>query len=116
MKYDIREAHSYKKTAEIKRKQLAQLLSTPVVPKGFSGKYPLTSDITDVTALQGQQKNEKAVDVMKNALENNSKGNRKMAKWLFKPRKANESNSKKVESNKFSKDKRRKGAGKKLKK
>ncbi|CAH0551697.1 unnamed protein product [Brassicogethes aeneus] len=71
-RYDTKEAQKSKKLAEIKRKHLASMLSKPVFPKGFSGKYPLATGEL-VLPMEVTDQNEKAVDVMKAAVETYSK-------------------------------------------
>ncbi|KAF7279661.1 hypothetical protein GWI33_006826 [Rhynchophorus ferrugineus] len=74
--YDIDETHSNRKIAEFKRKQLTTLLATPIFPQGFTGKFPELT-LNDNTI-------EKAVDVMENAIQNNSKHRKHIP--LFKPK------------------------------
>jgi len=50
-----------------KKNQLRFLLSKPVFPKGFSGKY--LDDNLNVDVAQNAQK---AIEVMKNVIENNT--------------------------------------------
>lgn len=86
LKYDTSDAQKIKKTADLKRKQLADLLAKPLFPKGFSGKYPLQVEQstlaikTDAKMIQ----EEKAIDVMKTAMEEYAK---KKIKPIFKKRK-----------------------------
>lgn len=92
-KFDTEESHAAQKAqkaATIKRKQLTALLAKPIFPKGFNARYPiLNSDLSD-PFLEGNIKEEKAVDVMKNAIEELSKAKvRKMP--LYKPRKKQDS-------------------------
>lgn len=82
----MKEARAAKKTAEVKRKQLAILLAKPLFPKGFNTKYPLISAEDGVLCEPSEQKHEKAVDVLKTSVENYAKDCRKKAKWLFKPK------------------------------
>lgn len=87
-KYDSRESKLLKRQAEVKRKQLAQLLVKPVFPRGFSGKYPLSLGNGDIL-IPNDHKTEKAVDVMKVALENYAKISKPLKskrKSLFKPK------------------------------
>lgn len=85
IKHDSKEGQKIKKVADIKRKQLADMLVKPLFPRGFSGKYPLQVEAntlainTDVKTIH----EERAIDVMKTALE--AKVGRK-AKPLFKKR------------------------------
>lgn len=79
MKHDIDDARGMKKSADFKRRQLADILSRPVFSAGMRGKYPLFSGEVIETK-------ERAVDVVQAAVEKYSQTNRKMAKWLFKPR------------------------------
>lgn len=71
----------------MKRKQLAALLAKPIFPKGFNQRYPvLNVDQLDDPVLEGKVKEEKAIDVMKQAIEENSRTKvRKMP--LYKPKK-----------------------------
>lgn len=80
LKYDTIEAQQLKKTADVKRKQLADLIAKPLFPKGFSGKYPLHIDESSLTI----KTDVKAIDVMKTAMETYAK---KKAKPIFKKRK-----------------------------
>lgn len=102
-KYDKKDSHVYKKKAEMKRKQLSQLLSKPIFPKGYSSKYPLFSEISGAVFLQDYGKNERAVDVMKNTIGNYSKKmkgiGRRKAKGLFKPRIKDEEHDIKLKRN-----------------
>lgn len=107
--YDTADAKKYKKAADLKRKQLARMLSQPLFPKGFSGKYPLQVEgstlaiKTDINTVQ----EERAIDVMKTALE---KGARVRAKPIYrKPRQKKENPMKKtIEKKKQKKQKRSK--------
>lgn len=86
MKYDAKEARAAKRAAEIKRKQLSELLSKPLFARGFSGKYPLAMVQADMPFESAEPKSEKAVDVLKKSVDNYTKAFRKKAKWLFKPK------------------------------
>lgn len=59
-----------------------QLLSKSLIPKGFSGKYPLFSNSESL--LQSFEQKDKALDAVKNVLSSNVKPARRKAKWLFK--------------------------------
>ncbi|CAH1163482.1 unnamed protein product [Phaedon cochleariae] len=83
-KDDTDEIQKHKKIAELKRKQLATLLATPIFPSGFSGKYPLLSN--SKLSFDGNIKVENAVEVMKSAMEADNK-NKKKNIPLFKPKK-----------------------------
>ncbi|XP_046818958.1 ATP-dependent RNA helicase DDX24 isoform X2 [Vespa crabro] len=63
-----KEIADLRRSLKAKRYQLASLLSKPLVPKGFSGRYPDTN--TDYNLNQGYSK---AIDIMKQVLEENSK-------------------------------------------
>ncbi|XP_074042289.1 ATP-dependent RNA helicase DDX24 [Leptinotarsa decemlineata] len=83
-KHDTKDAQRCKKSADIKRKHLASLLATPIFPKGFSGSYPLSSQLS--LSLNEGVKEEKAVDLMKNTIAANSNAKAKNIP-LFNPRK-----------------------------
>lgn len=68
---------------DYKKKELSKLLERPLFPRGFSFKYPLSSGQTDIPMVQGEQHMDKAVDVMKQALEMPNAA-RKKPKILFK--------------------------------
>ncbi|KAL6441322.1 hypothetical protein ACFW04_003521 [Cataglyphis niger] len=61
------EAAALRRQLKLKRNQLRSLLSKPVFPKGFSGKY-----LDDNLNIDPAQDTEKAIEVMKKAIENNS--------------------------------------------
>ncbi|KAG5880257.1 hypothetical protein JTB14_027322 [Gonioctena quinquepunctata] len=82
-KHDSEEANKLKKVADIKRKQLASLLAMPIFPRGFSGKYPLSSQL--MFPLTENVKEEKAVDLMKTTIEENERMKKKNIP-LFKPK------------------------------
>lgn len=71
--FDTEESHlaqKAQKAATVKRKQLAALLAKPIFPKGFNVRYPvLNVDRLDDPLLEGKVKEEKAIDVMKQAIE-----------------------------------------------
>lgn len=79
-------AQKAQKAASIKRKQLTALLAKSIFPKGFNARYPiLNTDLND-QLLEGRVKQEKAIDVMKLAIEEMSKTKiRKIP--LYKPKK-----------------------------
>lgn len=86
-KTEQKEANAVKKRAEVKKKQLAQLLAKPVFPKNFSGKFPLT--LVGGTIQMNNEKETTALTVMKTAIDNFakvSKTQRSKAKSLFKPK------------------------------
>lgn len=83
-KYDEEETGSNKRLAELKRKRLTTLLGTPVFPKGFSGKFPHLENAGD-TVFQAANNEEKAIDVMKTAMETNLKTKKKHIR-LYKPK------------------------------
>lgn len=63
------------------------LLSKPLLPKGFSGKYiPTSEDAQNLTLLANGGQQEKAIDVMKSALESYGKEKKKF-KPLYKGKK-----------------------------
>lgn len=71
---DTKQLAKNRKAADIKRKQLTELLAKPIFPKGISGKYPLHLEAVNTTVqFSGGIKDEKAIDVMNTALENYSK-------------------------------------------
>lgn len=76
----------------MKRKQLTALLAKSIFPKGFNGRYPLlNTDIHD-HLLEGEVKEEKAIDVMKAAMKEMAKTKvRKIP--LYKPKKKLDWNS-----------------------
>lgn len=66
---------------------MSTLLSKPLFPKGFSGKYiPTSEDVQKLTLLASGGQQEKAIDVMKSALENHVKEKKKF-KPLYKGKK-----------------------------
>lgn len=65
---ESKEIADLRRSLKTKRHHLASLLSKPLVPKGFSGKYPDTN--TDYNLNQGYSK---AIDIMKKVLEKNPK-------------------------------------------
>ncbi|XP_070165605.1 ATP-dependent RNA helicase DDX24 [Polyergus mexicanus] len=62
------EAAALRRQLKVKRNHLRSLLSKPVFPKGFSGKY-----LDDNLNIDPAQDTEKAIEVMKKAIENNSR-------------------------------------------
>ncbi|KAM0727706.1 ATP-dependent RNA helicase DDX24 [Formica fusca] len=62
------EATALRRQLKVKRSHLRSLLSKPVFPKGFSGKY-----LDDNLNIDSAQDTEKAIEVMKKAIENNSR-------------------------------------------
>lgn len=62
------EAAALRRQLKVKRNQLRSLLSKPLFPKGFSGKY-----LDDNLNIDPAQDTEKAIEVMKKAIENNSR-------------------------------------------
>lgn len=66
---------------KIKNRHLASLLSKPLFPKGFSGKY-LDANIE----LEIVEDNEKAVDVMKKAIDEIPKKKKEKSKQSTKKR------------------------------
>lgn len=96
--FDTEESHvaqKAQKAATFKRKQLTTLLAKPIFPKGFNARYPvLNNDQLDDPLLDGKVKEEKAIDVMKMAIEELSRKKvRKMP--LYKPKKKTDLMSKK---------------------
>nr|CAI5824205.1 unnamed protein product [Callosobruchus analis] len=85
-KYDIKETGHLSKVIATKKKQLAAMLSKPIFPKGFSGKYPLGPQMS----VYDIQKEETAIEVMKNAIANDTAGGKKKRKHvpLFKNRRS----------------------------
>ncbi|KAL2717010.1 ATP-dependent RNA helicase DDX24-like [Vespula squamosa] len=65
---ESKEIADLRRSLKTKRHHLASLLSKPLIPKGFSGKYPDTN--TDYNLNQGYSK---AIDIMKKVLEKNPK-------------------------------------------
>lgn len=66
----------------MKRKHLQALLSHPIFPKGFSGRYPLSSDVSQPFV--------EAVDVQETAIDSLKKNldlNKKKGFALFRPKK-----------------------------
>ncbi|KAK1130176.1 hypothetical protein K0M31_018316 [Melipona bicolor] len=61
---EMKETADLKHRLKIKKRQLASLMSKTIFPKGFSGKYP---DIN--TEFKLNEDHQKAVDVMKKAIE-----------------------------------------------
>lgn len=64
MELETKEVADLKHQLKIKKHQLASLLSKPLFPKGFSGKY-LDTNIE----LKLAKDNKKAVDIMKKVIE-----------------------------------------------
>lgn len=69
---ETRETADLKRQLKARRHQLKSLLNKPLFPKGFSGKY-LDSSIE----LKLDQGTQKAVDVMKQAIQDKPKKNRR---------------------------------------
>lgn len=65
---ESKEIVDLRRLLKAKRHQLASLLSKPLVPKGFSGRYPDTN-----TDYNLNQSHSKAIDIMKKVLEENPK-------------------------------------------
>lgn len=65
------EAAVFRRQLKAKKNQLRSLLSKPVFPKGFSGKYFV--DNLDVDVVQDTQK---AIEVMKKIIEDNTDKNK----------------------------------------
>ena len=82
-KHDKTQSNKYKKIADIKRKELASLLSKPIIPKGFSGKYLMNVENAVVPLMPQSMQSEMAIDIMKSALQ---KEKTKKARSLFKPK------------------------------
>ncbi|XP_012141553.2 ATP-dependent RNA helicase DDX24 [Megachile rotundata] len=61
---ETKEAADLRHQLKIKKHQLTSLMSKPLFPKGFSGKYPDMNMDLDIN-----QSNQKAVDIMKNVIE-----------------------------------------------
>lgn len=61
------EAAALRRQLKVKKNQLQSLLSKPVFPRGFSGKY-----LDDNLKIDPAQDTEKAIEVMKKVIENNS--------------------------------------------
>ncbi|EFA07346.2 ATP-dependent RNA helicase DDX24 [Tribolium castaneum] len=80
-KFDSDEISSQKKLADVKRKQLTALLTKPIFPKGFSGKYPLISG----EFSPNLETNESALQTVKNAVEKELKSKKRIP--LYKPKK-----------------------------
>lgn len=68
---------------DFKKKQLASLLSMPIIPKGFSGKHPLYSSA--LGSFNEAKNNENALDLVKGAAPKNSQEKHKNRR-LFKPK------------------------------
>ncbi|CAG9762185.1 unnamed protein product [Ceutorhynchus assimilis] len=83
-KYDSEETSSSRKLAEIKRKRLGTLLAAQIFPKGFSGKFPFMENAGN-TIFETAGSEEKAIDVMKTAIESNLKLKKKHIP-LYKPK------------------------------
>lgn len=60
------EAAALKRQLKVKKNHLRSLLSKPVFPRGFSGKY-----LDDNLKIDPAQDTEKAIEVMKKVIENN---------------------------------------------
>lgn len=61
------EVAALRRLLKVKKNQLQFLLSKPVFPKGFSGKY-----LDDNVNTDPAQNTEKAIEVMKRVIKNNS--------------------------------------------
>ena len=61
---DDKQSADLRKSLKIKRGQLRSLISKPLFPKGFSGKYPEVN-----LELCLEQNSEKAIDVMKKSIQ-----------------------------------------------
>ncbi|XP_076761647.1 ATP-dependent RNA helicase DDX24 [Xylocopa sonorina] len=94
---EVKETADLKHQLKIKKHQLESLMSKPLFPKGFSGKYP---DINIEFKLN--EGNQKAVDIMKKVIEeipNKKKERNKRSrtkKGLFKSKVSKKVNRKKV--------------------
>ncbi|KAI4469421.1 rna helicase [Holotrichia oblita] len=77
------DSNNQKKAATVKRKLLNALLEKPIFPRSFSGKYPLSFEDPEVLLNQGARE-ENAVEVMRNAIENNAVKHTIKTKRLFK--------------------------------
>ncbi|XP_046417990.1 ATP-dependent RNA helicase DDX24 [Neodiprion fabricii] len=78
---EVQESADLKRQLKARRRQLKSLLAKPLFPKGFSGKY-LDSSIE----FQLDQGAQKAVDVMKQAIEEKPKKNKKIIPGIPKPK------------------------------
>lgn len=78
-----KEVADAKRSLKVKNTILSKLLNKPVFPKGFSGKY-LDSSIR--TSLQ--QDSQKAIDVMKLAIEQNPRITKKITVQMSKKNKS----------------------------
>ncbi|XP_057657837.1 ATP-dependent RNA helicase DDX24 [Diorhabda carinulata] len=85
-KYDYENVRKSKKVLELKKKQLASLLSAPIFPKGVYEKYPLFSQ--SLSTINGGNSNESAVELVKNTLKDNTK-EKPRRKRLYKRKKNN---------------------------
>lgn len=88
-KFDSEESQLAKqaqKAANIKKKQLTALLAKPIFPKGFGTKYPIFNSELHIPSLEDPAKEEKAIDVMRVAMEELSKTKIRRVP-LYKPRK-----------------------------
>lgn len=70
-KYDSEDVRKSKKFLELKKKQLASMLNSPIFPKDIYGKYPLFSQ--SLSASKGEDSNQTAVELVKNSLKENGK-------------------------------------------
>lgn len=61
---NVKESADLRKQLKVKKHQLRALLMKPLFPRGFSGKYPETN-----VEISLEQNSEKAIDVMKKALD-----------------------------------------------
>lgn len=69
-------SHEVKKAALVKRKQLAALLEKPVLPKGFSGKYPTQTGKLELPFSKGTNKSS-AVQLLNESNLDNKKRTKK---------------------------------------
>ncbi|KAF5301320.1 hypothetical protein FQA39_LY10718 [Lamprigera yunnana] len=97
-KQESKEAQKCKKAAEIKRKELAKLLAKPLIPKGFSGKYPLSDDTMVNLVQSSEKKSEAAIDVLKGSMNDPRQIVFRKAKWLFKSKTSNSNITEKLAS------------------
>ncbi|XP_044266055.1 ATP-dependent RNA helicase DDX24 [Tribolium madens] len=79
-KFDSDEISTQKKLADVRRKQLTALLTKPIFPKGFSGKYPL-----NFGEFSPNLENESALQTVKKSVERGLKEKKRIR--LYKPKK-----------------------------
>ncbi|XP_026476870.1 DEAD-box ATP-dependent RNA helicase 13 [Ctenocephalides felis] len=71
-----------KRSLNVKKKQLSSLLSQPLLPRGFSSRFPTCNGVARFPHIEGEQSKEDAVEIMKKAIENYKNIGKKPVKVL----------------------------------